>query len=328
MFLKPETTLISKGDFLDTYHKIKQKGFSKLFSWIGSSNKRVANKWDNHQSTSDFWIIPEIQQDWNFKISGNPHVFYEEYVVQKYFKDKSNLRILSIGCGDGLHERNFAKYDNFSEIIGVDLAEKRIIQARENAKQSGFKIDYFSEDFRKLNFENESFDVVLFSSSLHHFNPIESILQKEVKPLLKTDGFLVVFEYCGPNRLQWKKHQLQAANQLLNEIPEKYKVLMDGKSSKRKVYRPGLLRMFLVDPSEAPDSANLIQAIHKNFSIIEETMLGWNLLHLTLKGIAHNFLNPNLETKEVLKNLIQKEKEFVTKTGESDAVFGVYQKKI
>jgi hypothetical protein len=68
MFLKPETTLISKGDFIDTYHKIKQKGFTKLFSWIGSSNKRVANKWDNHQSTSDFWIIPEIQKEWNFKI--------------------------------------------------------------------------------------------------------------------------------------------------------------------------------------------------------------------------------------------------------------------
>lgn len=327
MFLKPETTLISKGDFIDTYHKIKHKGFNKLFSWMGSSNKRVAKKWDNHQSTSDFWIIPEIQKDWNFKISGNPDVFYEEYVVQKYFKYKSNLKLLSIGCGDGLHERNFANYKYFSEIIGVDLAEKRIIQAREKAKQLGFKIDYYSEDFRKLNFEKESFDVVLFSSSLHHFDPIDSILQQEIKPLLKSNGFLVVFEYCGPNRLQWKNHQLKAANQLLDEIPEKYKVLIDGKTIKKKVYRPGLFRMLMVDPSEAPDSANLVAAIHRNFSVLEETKLGWNLLHLTLKGIAHNFLNPNLETTKLLKELIQKENEYVTKTGESDAVFGVYQKK-
>jgi hypothetical protein len=41
MFLKPETTLISKGDFIDTYHKIKQKGFTKLFSWIGGKQHKM-----------------------------------------------------------------------------------------------------------------------------------------------------------------------------------------------------------------------------------------------------------------------------------------------
>ncbi|WP_396176114.1 class I SAM-dependent methyltransferase, partial [Flavobacterium sp.] len=327
MFLKPETTLISKGDFIDTYHKIKQKGFTKLFSWIGSSNKRVANKWDNHQSTSDFWIIPEIQKEWNFKISGNHETFYEEYVVEKYLKSSNNLRLLSIGCGEGLHERNFAKYDCFSEIIGVDLAEERIVQATEKAKNLNLKISYFPADFRKLDFEKNSFDVVLFSSSLHHFQPIDFLLANEVKPLLKPNGLLIVFEYCGPNRLQWKNHQLKAANELLNTLPSDYKIFYNTQTLKKKVYRPGLLRMFVVDPSEAPDSANLVTAIHKNFSVVEETKLGWNLLHLTLKGIAHHFLKPNDATKKLLTELIEIENQYMTKTGESDAVFGVYQKK-
>lgn len=327
MFLKSETTFISKGDFLDTYHKIKQKGLNKLFSLVGSSNKRIANKWDTHESTSDFWIIPEIQQDWNNKISGNPETIYEDYVVEKYFKEASSLRLLSIGCGDGIHERNFAKHNCFSEIIGVDLAEKRIILASEKAKNLSLNVKYYTADFRKLDLEKESFDVVLFSSSLHHFNPIDFMLQHEVKPLLKPNGFVVIFEYCGPNRLQWKENQLKEANQLLNEIPEEYKVLIDGKSIKKKVYRPGLLRMIMVDPSEAPDSANLVAAMHNNFTVIEETKLGWNLLHLTLKGIAHNFLNPSQKTKMILDSLIQKEEEYVAKTGESDAVFGIYQNK-
>jgi ubiquinone/menaquinone biosynthesis C-methylase UbiE len=248
-------------------------------------------------------------------------------VVEKYLKEKNGLRLLSIGCGEGLHERNFAKYNCFSEIIGVDLAEKRIVKAIEKAKNSNLNISYYPADFRKLDFEKESFDVVLFSSSLHHFQPIDFLLANEIKPLLKPNGLLIVFEYCGPNRLQWKNHQLKAANRLLDEIPEKYKTLYDSKTLKKKVYRPGLLRMFMVDPSEAPDSANLVSAIHKNFSVVEETKLGWNLLHLTLKGIAHNFLESNDTTKKLLDDMVAKENEYMTKTGESDAVFGVYQKK-
>jgi len=327
MFLKPETTFISKGDFIDTYHKIKQKGLKKLFSLVGCSNKRVANKWDDHVSTSDFWIIPEIQEDWNFKISGNHETFYEDYVVEKYLKEKNDLRLLSIGCGEGLHERNFAKYNCFSEIIGVDLAEKRIVQATEKAKKLNLKINYYPADFRKLDFEKQSFDIILFSSSLHHFQPIDFLLANEIKPLLKPNGLLIVFEYCGPNRLQWKKHQLNAANELLNTLPVDYKTFYNTKTLKKKVYRPGLLRMFMVDPSEAPDSANLVSALHKNFSVLEETKLGWNLLHLTLKGIAHNFLKSDTATKNILNDLIATENEYITKTGESDAVFGVYQKK-
>lgn len=211
--------------------------------------------------------------------------------------------------------------------MGVDLSEKRIIRAREKAKEEEIKITYYASDFRKLNFEKESFDVILFSSSLHHFEAIDELLKNDISSLLHKNGLLVVFEFSGPNRLQWKKHQLKAANELLYEIPKNYRLLYDRKTLKKKVYRPGLIRMYLVDPSEAPDSANLVKAIHNNFSVIEESMLGWNLLHLTLKGIAHNFLNHEKETKKLIQYLIQKENEYVAETGESDAVFGVYQKK-
>lgn len=322
-----ERTLISKGDFIDVYHKIKQKGIGFLFSFLNlNSNKRVANKWNFHQSSSDFWIIPEITNKWNFKISGNEDVLYEDYVAQKHLKEKKNLRLLSIGCGDGNHERIFAKHDCFSEIIGVDLSEERIKRARVLADQNKLSITYFSEDFRKLNFEKESFDIIQFSSSLHHFENIVIFLKNEIKPLLKKEGLLVVFEYCGPNRLQWTKNQLVASNKLLQELPKKYKTLYDNKTLKKKVYRPGWFRMLLVDPSEAPDSANLVTAIHDNFKVIEETKLGWNILHLLLKGIAHNFLDNSQETKKWLNYLMENEEEFIEKNNVSDAVFGVYQK--
>lgn len=323
-----ETSLISIGDFLDVYYKVKQKGVKQLLSLLKlSNNNRVAEKWNNHQQSSDYWIIPQLQQHWNNLISGNPTETYESYVSKNYLAQKHNLSLLSIGCGEGLHERHFAQSGQFSKVIGVDISPKRIEKAQQLANEEKLPIDYIAGDFHSMNLPKSSFDVILFDSSLHHFSNIDAFLQKEILPLLKDDGILVINEYCGPNRLQWSKAQLNYANELLQEIPKKYRVLVDGTSIKRKVYRPGLLRMFLVDPSEAPDSANLQKALHTHFSILEEKRIGNNILHILLKGIAHHFVQTDSEKTALLSDLIAKDIEFVTKVGKSDSIFGVYQKK-
>ena len=46
-------------------------------------------------------------------------------------------------------------------------------------------------------------------------------------------------------------------------------------------------------------------------------------MHILLKGIAHNFLNDEEETKELINELIKQEYEFVNEVS-SDAIFGVY----
>jgi ubiquinone/menaquinone biosynthesis C-methylase UbiE len=320
------TTYISIGDFLDVYMKIKQRGFPFLLSKLKLLPKsRIASKWDSYVSTSDFWIIPEIQQKWNAIISGNPETIYEEYVFDKYLKGNNDLKMLSIGCGEGLHERNFAKHNCFKQIDAIDFSPESIRVANELAIENNFKINYFSGDFKKHNFESE-YDLILFSSSLHHFEDIDTTLSNHVKPLLKENGFLVIFEYTGPNRLQWTKDQLIKANELLKKIPKNYKLLTDNKTRKKKVYRPGLFRMLLVDPSEAVDSESIISSLQKHFKIIEQKNLGWNILHLLLKGIAHNFLDEKPETKQIIQDLINEEMKFIEENNKTDAIFGVYKK--
>lgn len=322
-----QKTYISLGDFLDVYHKVRQKGIGFVLSKINlSSTSRIQSKWDSFQSSSDFWIIPSIQKRWNFMISGDENEEYEDHVYHKYLEGKTNLKLLSVGCGEGIHERNFAKYDCFSTIEATDISEESIIKARKLAKESHLSIHYRSGDFKQLDYEKESFDVILFSSSLHHFDEVDLFLKNHVKPLLKTNGILVINEYVGPNRLQWTTQQLEKANQLLKTMPKKYKLLYDKKTIKKKVYRPGIFRMLLVDPSEAPDSINIVAALKDNFKVLEQTSLGWNILHILLKGIAHNFCNEEDETQEVLRALFQEEDQFVAQTKTSDAIFGVYQK--
>ena len=113
---------------------------------------------------------------------------------------------------------------------------------------------------------------------------------------------------------------------MLVKLPKKYKLLINNSSIKRKVYKPGILRMLLVDPSESIDSASIVPSLKNKFKVLEQTDLGWNILHILLKGISHNFLNEDPETKALITNLLEEEERFVQQESHSDAIFGVYQK--
>lgn len=321
-------TYISIGDFIDLFYKIRQKGFSVLLSRLYFSGKtRTKSKWNNITSSSDFWIIPEIRRRWNEKCTGDPNLEYEDYIVSRYFSSSASLRMLSVGCGTGSRERKFARYPNFGLIEGIDLASAKIEEARNHASDLNLNnIKYYLGGFDAHGFINGSYDIILFNSSLHHLDDVNSLLVKKVLPLLKDNGYLIIFEYVGPNRLQWTIQQLKFANRILAELPAAYRFRFGGKSIKRRIYRPGLLRMLFVDPSEAIDSESILPSIHKYFKIIEEKKIGWDITHLLFKDIAHNFLNNETKTQELLSYIFEKEEEYLSITGRSDAVFGIYQK--
>ena len=323
-----DKTYISRGDFIDLYYKVKQRGYNELLSKFHISDKaRTVSKWNTITSSSDFWIIPEIRRRWNAKCTGDPDIEYEDYFVSKYLSGLKGLKMLSVGCGTGARERKFAKYSDFDLIEGIDIAENQIDEARDHASELNLNnLKYIAGEFTTHLFENAPYDVILFNSSLHHFKNVSNILQTKVLPILKDKGYLLVFEYVGPKRLQWTRQQLEFANKLLSELPLKYKIRSDSKSIKRRIYRPGLFRMQIVDPSEAVDSDSILPSIHNNFKIIEEKKIGWDITHLLFKDIAHNFLNNNRETQNLLSYLFEKEDEYLAMTDHSDAVFGVYQK--
>jgi ubiquinone/menaquinone biosynthesis C-methylase UbiE len=321
-------TYISIGDFVDLYYKMKEKGYNKLLSKFHLSNQaRTVSKWNDFSGSSDFWIIPQVRKRWNEKCTGNPNLEYEDYFVNKYLAKSSGLRMLSIGCGTGSKERNFGKYKNFEKIEGVDLAPNQIEEARKFASDLNLdNIEYIVADFETYSFVENSYDIILFHSSLHHFNNVQYLLEHKVMPLLKKNGYLVIHEYVGPKRLQWTKLQLEFSNKLLKELPPKYRLRFKTNATKNKIYRPGLLRMLAIDPSEAIDSESIIPSIHKLFKVIEENKIGWNITHLLFKDIAHNFLNNESETESLLLHIFEQEDKFLEVSNRSDAIFGIYQK--
>jgi ubiquinone/menaquinone biosynthesis C-methylase UbiE len=323
-------TIISIGDFIDIYVKVRSSEVNKLLSRLipSSAKNRTTKTWDaaRGNSQTNWWTVPYIQKRWNNLITGDANTDYTTYVIRKYLKDKNNIKLLSPGCGTGDKELKFARFNNFRSIEAFDISAERIKVAKEKAESLGLKnINYKISDVHSFKYEKDNYDVIVFDSFLHHIKNLDEILS-EIYDSLKQDGLLVINEYVGPNRFQWSKEQLFISNDALNRLPHIFRKRWNSNKIKRKNYRPGLLRMILSDPSEAVNSENILQKIRIKYKVLEEKPYGGNILHLTLKDISHNFIKESDECKKLLDALFKIEDDFLQRINESDFVFGIYSK--
>jgi len=101
------------------------------------------------------------------------------------------LRLLDLGCGTGQSRQLYARHAR--EYVGVDLCERAIAAARVRFPESGWLV----ADARTLPFPDESFDVVAFSSVLHHIPDFPAAL-REAGRVLRPGGKVFAFD---PNLL-------------------------------------------------------------------------------------------------------------------------------
>lgn len=323
--------LINAGDLLDFYSSIKRKHLSlfKIFSRIFSSNKkRIQTAWSHIESPpTHWWDIPQINERWNLLISGDYKTNYYDYFIKTYLSNKTKIVALSLGCGTGHRELRWASSGKFERIDAIDLSSQRINYAHQKSIDAGFSniINFEVQDFLSLP-ETNTYDLILCEQSLHHFYPMKNVVEKLFR-LVKNEGLLLVNEYVGPNRFQWTNEQLYYTNKLLQEIPVKYRRFYKSGLIKKKVYKPGLLRMILSDYSEAVESENILPFLQKTFSELELKAYGGTILHPLFNGIAHNFLTPDKEIDAVIKKCFRFEDNLMhSQIIKSDFIFAVYKK--
>lgn len=321
--------LITIDDIVDVYSKTRQRGAKFIlskFHWNGLSRTQSAFD-ESAVESSNWWIIPKVRARWNEKISGDPKVNYEQYMMNEIFKGRKNLRLISLGSGICSHEIELAQYDNFSEIICLDVAQNRLDEAKKEADRLGLSNMKFSfGSIYDFHFQKEYYDIVLFNASLHHFKNVESLIQETLLPTLKLGGNLVINEYVGPDRLQFPKEQILAINQGIQLIPKDFRTRFKLSLKKNHFYGSGWMRMILADPSECIDSAAIMPSIHKHFDVIVERPYGGNILMNVLKDIAHHFVHLNKEKEQYLNELFLFEDQYL-QNHNSDFIFGVYAKR-
>ncbi|MEO8026461.1 MAG: class I SAM-dependent methyltransferase [Bryobacteraceae bacterium] len=125
-----------------------------------------------------------------------------------------DARVLSLGCGIGDTERMLAAH--VREVIGIDLSEPGIAQARADAAKLGVHNVRFDQGlWQDVNPQDGPFDLVLAKFFVHHLSLAErERLPETLRTWLKPGG---VFYALDPNRYRL----LGVIGRLL--IPEKMK---------------------------------------------------------------------------------------------------------
>ena len=95
-----------------------------------------------------------------------------------------SVSVLEVGAGNG--DLSYAMMQSGARVRAVDYSEEAVAAARlkgVDARQANF-----------LDYQDEPFDVVLFTRSLHHIHPLEKAVRKAAE-LLKPAGRLLIEEF-------------------------------------------------------------------------------------------------------------------------------------
>ncbi len=140
-------------------------------------------------------------------------------LVVKLSKVKKDQKVLDVGCGTGLLSLKFLeKADCY--ITGIDSSPEMLSIFIEKIKKLALshRIDYKLEDAKSIEFEQNSFDIVASTMTLHHLkNKYPTI--KKIYNILKPEGKFVLGDVnidttgktTDPNRLsrllEWLKEE-------------------------------------------------------------------------------------------------------------------------
>lgn len=100
-------------------------------------------------------------------------------------------RLLDIGCGAGKFTRLMAQRGALAS--GIDANPEVIAQAERAATDAGLAIAFRQGRGEALPFADGSFDIVVFSNSLHHMGDMDGALDEAAR-VLTPDGWLYVME--------------------------------------------------------------------------------------------------------------------------------------
>jgi ubiquinone/menaquinone biosynthesis C-methylase UbiE len=104
----------------------------------------------------------------------------------------ANAHVLEVGCGTGVLTRTLARWPDIDAVVGVDVAPTLLSKARDLAMDLP-NVIFQEADGRALPFEDETFDVVVFDSTLFHVPGPERTLAEAFR-VLRPLGLLATFD--------------------------------------------------------------------------------------------------------------------------------------
>lgn len=223
----------------------------------------------------------------------------------------TSARALSLCCGDGAFEKHLVEQGVFGSVVGTDISPVRVNQANASRGERVTQLEYRVNDANRGEFGIGQYDVMFAKAALHHIENLE-VAFDGMRRGLRPGGRLVTIDFFGPTRFQWTDAQLDAANELLDAMPDDLTRRPDG--TRCRAERPTVEAMIEMDPSEAARSGELYAKLKERFGIEREFAAGGAVLNLALDGaIVNNFDAANAEHNEWIRKAFMKERELMAR---------------
>lgn len=132
-------------------------------------------------------------------------------------------RILDLGCGPGFFSRELALMYPKAHIVGLDLAELMLVQARKKHSWRR-KWSLVAADMKQLPFATGMFDLVFANQVIHWGSPLAEVF-RELNRVMNVNGCLM-FTTLGPDTFKELKNAWSHVNNYahVNEFPDMHDV--------------------------------------------------------------------------------------------------------
>lgn len=130
----------------------------------------------------------------------NSEMMRDEYkrIARQAAYEAQAGQALEIGPGPGFISLELARLLPEMDVVGLDLSETMIEMAEKNAQAYGLadRVRFEQGDAAAMPFQDDSFDLIVSSGSLHHWDKPARIFN-EIHRVLKPGGSALVFDLRG-----------------------------------------------------------------------------------------------------------------------------------
>jgi SAM-dependent methyltransferase len=256
----------------------------------------AAEHWAQKRSSNGarWWDHPAIHRHINRLVCGDaidgPHQGFHQRIRVRN-GGVPFRRAASVGCGSGGKEIGLLRQNLVEHFELFEIGEFRRDQILAKATEHGvadrvtvYLDDAFAHDFRG------DLDLVYWNNSLHHMFDVAQAVAWSHRGL-RSGGCFAMDDFVGPSRFQWSDDDLDLAFRVRDAFPDDYLIHPRNPAARipKRQSRPALDQMMETDPTEAADSASILDAVRKTFPDAEIVGTGGIVYHLALNDVLANF---------------------------------------
>jgi SAM-dependent methyltransferase len=262
---------------------------------IGAYWSGQARDTASRAQTLHWWRSAYLRRCINARICGRPVDGIIQGLIE-LVKDRLGDRLpfghgVAVGGGTGAKELRLLEAGIVERVTLYDLSEAFVAEGRASAAARGLqdRIEFVLGDAFAAA-DEPRYDLVHWNNSLHHMPDVRAAVAWS-HHVLRPGGLFLLDDYVGPDRHQWTDNMLAIAAGIRGVFPERYlqNPLRAGALLPTSLHRTPPEEVAANDPSEAPESSQILAAVRDVFPDAFIQATGGVVYHLTLNQMLANF---------------------------------------